>query len=354
MSTPLQAALGRLLRQERLTRSEARCLLESVFHDAGEEDLEREIGLAGILAALAARGESVEELVGFAEAMRAAVVDIGWHGAAMTVDICSTGGSPRRVMNISTAAAFAAAGAGATVAKHGNRSNTNACGAADVLEAAGLNLQFPASELGACLRENGIAFLFAPLLHPAMRRVARVRRALAARTAFNLLGPLTNPARAQAQIIGVPKPELVAKMAEALLALGTGHSFVIYAEDGIGEFSTTALNELAEINRGTISYYPVDARDLGLRRASLEELHCATKAEAVAALHDVLAGKPGPVNDIVSLNAAAVLVAAGKALDLRHGIALARAALSSGTAAQKLRNLVAHTHAGAGRTHSTV
>ena len=257
-------------------------------------------------------------------------------------------------MNISTAAAFAAAGAGATVAKHGNRSNTNACGAADVLEAAGVNLQFPARELGACLRANGIAFLFAPLLHPAMRRVARVRRALAARTVFNLLGPLTNPAGAQAQIIGVPKPELVMKMAEALLALGTGHSFVVHAEDGIGEFSTTAPNEMAEINRGTISYYSVDARDLGLRRAGLEELRCDTKAEAIAALKAVLGGAPGPASDIVSLNAAAVLVAAGQALDLRHGIELARRSLASGAAAKKLADLAAYSQAGAGQAHATV
>ncbi|MGH9392548.1 MAG: anthranilate phosphoribosyltransferase [Terriglobales bacterium] len=340
----LQGALDRMLRNQQLTRTEARTLLQQVFEEGDHDDAARDIAVAALLTALAMKGETVEEIVGFAQAMRAAAADIGLNGTEPSwVDTCGTGGRGLNILNISTAAAFTVAGAGVPVAKHGNRSNSNACGAADVLEAAGVNLEFPAERLGPCLHEIGIAFLFAPLLHPAMRRVRSVRRALGMRTVFNLLGPLTNPAGARAQVVGVPQAGLVVKMAEALLALGTDHSFVAYAHDGTGELTTTALNDVAEIHRGTISYYTLDARELGLRRAMLEELKCEGPAAALAALHRVLEGKPGADHDVVSLNAGAALVAAGKASDLRHGITLARESLAAGAAAEKLAALIEHT-----------
>jgi anthranilate phosphoribosyltransferase len=304
----------------------------------------RDMQIAALLGGLAAKGETVEEIVGFAEAMRAAVADIGLNGQPRnSVDTCGTGGSGRRVFNISTAAAFAAAGAGIAVAKHGNRSSTSVCGSADVLEAAGVNLAFPAERLGPCLQETGIAFLFAPLLHPAMRQVMPARRALRVRTIFNLLGPLTNPAGAPTQVVGVASPGVAAKLAAALLALGTRHSFVVYGADGLGEFSTAALNQVLEIHEGQIREFTLDARELGLRRPAPEELRCESQEDAVAGLQRVLAGERGACREIVCLNAAAALTAGGQAADLRQGIAMAEAALDSGAARGKLQALVAYT-----------
>lgn len=335
----VEQALQRLLRHQDLTREEARGVLEQVF--SGEAS---EAQLAAVLTGLAMKGETVDEIVGFAEAMRAAVADIGLNGAAQEcVDTCGTGGNPRPIFNISTAAALVAAGAGARVAKHGNRTSTSVCGSADVLEAMGVKLEFPAERLGACLREVGLVFLFAPLLHTAMRHVMPVRRALKVRTVFNILGPLTNPAGARAQVVGVATKELIAKMAESLQLLGTRHSFVVRSADGLGELSTTAVNHVAEIRAGTIQYYDLDARDLGLARAELQDLACGSKAEAEAMFRAVLRGESGSRLDMVCLNAAAALVAGGIAANWSEGLERARAAIASGAARAKLEQLVAFT-----------
>lgn len=333
-------ALRRLTARENLSREQARDLLEEMF--AGHSS---EAEIAGVLVGLAMKGESVDEIVGFAEAMRAAVADIGLEaGAGDYVDTCGTGGSARNCFNISTAAAFVAAGAGAAVAKHGNRTNASVSGSADVLEAAGVNLAFPAERLGACLRETGIVFLYAPLLHKAMHHVMPARRALGIRTIFNLVGPLTNPAGAQAQIVGVPSTMLIPVMAEALKRLGTRHSFVVRSEDGLGEFSTTAINWVAEVRGGEVREYRLDARKLGLARIQATELTCKSRGEAAAALIAVLEGQPGARRDIVCLNAAAALVAAERAQNLDAGLEMARAAIDSGAARAKLAALVSYTN----------
>lgn len=342
-------ALRRLMAREHLSREQARRLLQEIF--AGQAS---EAELAGVLVALAMKGESVDEIVGFAEAMRAAVVDIGLEDSdGRYVDTCGTGGSARNCFNISTAAAFVAAGAGAAVAKHGNRTNTSVSGSADVLESAGVNLAFPAERLGPCLRETGVVFLYAPLLHRAMHRVIPTRRALGIRTIFNLLGPLTNPAGARAQIIGVPSAALIPVMAEALLRLGTRHSFVVRSEDGLGEFSTTATTWVAEVKDGEIREYRLDARKLGLPRARIEDLTCRSREDAAGALAAVLEGETGARRDITCLNAAAALVAAERARDMNHGLELARTAIDSGAARAKLTALVSYTNQRSGDADPT-
>lgn len=342
----MHEVLERLLARQDLTRGEARLLGEAIFTGEVPDAL-----IAGLAVALAMKGETVPELVGFAEAMRAQAAEIGLATPRRAcVDTCGTGGNPRPVLNISTAAAFVVAGAGLTVAKHGNRTSTSVCGSADVLEELGVNLELPARFLGGCLEEVGIAFLYAPLLHGAMRYAMPARRALRVRTIFNLLGPLTNPAGADAQVVGVSAVELIAKMAGALQALGTRHSFVVRSQDGLGEFSTTAVNEVAEVRSGEITAYTLDARDLGLARANIADLVCTGKAQAVAAMKSVLDGQPGPLRDIVGLNAAAALVAGAGAANLEDGLALAWESLDSGAARAKMAALVAYTHGQAAGT----
>ncbi|MGH9519826.1 MAG: anthranilate phosphoribosyltransferase [Terriglobales bacterium] len=334
-------ALQKLLERRDLTREEARDLLAHAFTGSVTE-----AELAGILIALKMKGEAVEELVGFAQAMRAAVSDIGLGNGAVPVpcvDTCGTGGSARQIFNVSTAAAIVAAGAGAPVAKHGNRSNSSVCGSADVFEALGVNLEYPASALGECLRQVGLVFLYAPLLHGSMRHVGPVRKALKVRTVFNLLGPLTNPAGATAQVVGVSAMELIPVMAEALLRLGTRHSFVVRSEDGLGEFSTTGSNRVAEIHDGRVRQYRLAARDVGLEPAALPDLACDSKAEAIAMVQAVLDGQRGAPRDIVCFNAAATLIAHGSAADWKSGLEQARRAIDSGAARAKLNALAAYT-----------
>ena len=337
----LAQALQTLMARKDLSRGQARGLLNRVF--AGEAS---DAQVAGLLVALAMKGETVEEIVGFAEAMRAAVTDIGLglrgEGFAC-VDTCGTGGNERRTFNVSTAAAFVAAGAGQPVAKHGNRTSTSVSGSADVLERAGVNLEFPPERLGSCLRATGIVFLYAPLLHGAMKQVMPARRALQVRTIFNLLGPLTNPAGAGAQVVGVPATALIPTMANALLRLGTRHSFVVRSQDGLGELSTTALTDVAEVVEGQVHTYTIDAQTLGLPRARVDDLACASAEEAVKQLQSVLAGEPGPKRDVVCLNAAAALVAGGKATDLGEGLEMARESIDTGAARSKLEALAAFT-----------
>ncbi|MGH9476870.1 MAG: anthranilate phosphoribosyltransferase [Terriglobales bacterium] len=348
----MREVLQRLLAGEHLSRAEARELLAAILAGPAEaaERAAHDLRVAGVLVALRAKGETVEEIAGFAEAMRAAMLDIGVKGGPNGrprpwVDTCGTGGNARPVFNISTAAALAAAGAGQGVAKHGNRTSTSVCGSADVLEALGVRIELPPQRLGQCLEEIGIAFLFAPGLHPATRQVMPARRALGVRTIFNLLGPLTNPAGAEAQVIGVSEAELVAKLAQVLRLLGTRHSFVVRSQDGIGELSTTAVNEVAEVRDGEVRQYTLDARQLGLARVEFAALQCHRKEEAVAMMERVLAGEPGPLQDVVSLNAAAALIAGGQAADWSAGMEQARASLQSGAARRKLEELARFTQA---------
>ncbi|MGH9542219.1 MAG: anthranilate phosphoribosyltransferase, partial [Terriglobales bacterium] len=340
----LTAALRRVMAGEDLARDVARQALDAML--AGEAE---PMQIAGLLVALATKGETVDEIVGFAEAMRAAATLIAAPAAVTVsgtghdalaeapgspsprlVDTCGTGGDASGTFNISTATALVAAGAGLRIAKHGNRSLSSQCGSADVMEALGVKIDLPPARLAACLERTGFAFLYAPALHPAMRHVQPVRRALRVRTIFNLLGPLTNPAGAGGQVVGVYARAWVGKLAEALRALGAGHAFVVHGEDGLDEVSTTAPTAIAELRDGRVREYVLRAADLGLPPARLADLQGGDAAANAALIRAVLAGEPGPRRDIVALNAAAALLAGGLAGDWPAALARAQAALDSG------------------------
>jgi len=306
--------------------------------------------IAALLVALHMKGETVEEIVGFAEAIRAAAVPLDLHATSVLdasgtgrdalVDTCGTGGDASGTFNISTATAFVVAGAGVRVAKHGNRSMTSKCGSADVMEALGVNINLPTNQLATCLAQVGIAFLFAPALHSAMKHVQSTRRALQLRTVFNLLGPLTNPARATCQVVGVYSAELVEKLAEALSMLGLHRALVVHGSDGLDEITITGPTRIGEVRSGQVHTYEVTPEEFCLPRASLEAIAGGDAATNANLIREVLSGKKSPRRDIVLLNAAAALVAAGKSDHLRDAVPQAAQAIDSGAAAAKLQALV--------------
>ena len=310
--------------------------------------------IAALLVALHMKGETVEEIVGFAEAIRAAAVPLNLHGDSVLdasdtgrdalVDTCGTGGDASGSFNISTATAFVVAGAGVRVAKHGNRSVTSKCGSADVMEALGVNINLPAAQIAASLEQVGIAFLFAPAMHSAMKHVQTARRELHLRTVFNLLGPLTNPARATCQVVGVYSADLVEKLAEALSMLGLRRALVVHGSDGLDEITITASTRIAEVRDGQVHSYDVAPEEFGLQRATLEEISGGDAAHNATLIREILAGKKSARRDIVLLNGAAALVAAGRADHLRDAVPLAAKAIDSGMAAEKLSALVNFSH----------
>lgn len=307
--------------------------------------------IGGLLTALRVRGETVEELVGFASAMRRHVTPIFADGARGVdresfVDTCGTGGDAAPTFNVSTAAAFVAAGAGARVAKHGNRSSSSRAGSssADVMEALGVRLDVPPMRMGEAIQSVGIGFLFAPALHPAMRHVMRARTELKMRTVFNLLGPLTNPAGAGAQVLGVYDESLVDTIAHALAELGSTRAFVVHGVGGLDEISLAGETRVGEVRGGTVRLYNVTPEDFGLRRAPLSELTGGDAAANADTIRRILGGEPGPRRDIVLANTAAALVAVGRAKDFAAGAQLAAQAIDSGAARAKLHALVAFTN----------
>jgi anthranilate phosphoribosyltransferase len=297
--------------------------------------------IAGFAIAIKMKGETAAELTGFARALREhmIVVDAGDDFKNNLVDTCGTGGDLSGTFNISTVAAFVMAGAGARVAKHGGRSATSQTGSADVLEALGVRISMTPEEAASAIREIGIGFLFAPNLHPAMRYAAPVRRELKLRTVFNLIGPLANPARAGAQLIGTPSPEAAKLMAEALAALGTGHSFIVHGHDGLDEITTTGPTDVYEVWTGRFVKHLWMPSDFGVKRAFGESLLGGDAARNAQIAREILAGAGGPMRDIVIVNAAAGLVAAGLANDLRHSVQLAEKSIDSGAASKKLNDL---------------
>jgi anthranilate phosphoribosyltransferase len=333
---------------ESLSRVEARTVMAEVL--AGQCT---DSQVAALLVALHMKGESVEEIVGFAEAIRAAAtpmnlfsgLDVSGTGRDALVDTCGTGGDASGTFNISTATALVVAGAGVRVAKHGNRSITSKCGSADVMEALGVNLSLPADRLAQCLQVAGIAFLFAPAMHSAMKRVQTARRELRLRTVFNLLGPLTNPAGASAQVVGVYSVELVDKLAEALSMLGLHRALVVHGLDGLDEITITGLTRVAEVREGKVRTYEVTPEEFGLDRAPLEEISGGDAVANAAIIREILAGRKSPRRDVVLLNASAALVAAGKTDRLADALPLAVASIDSGAAAKKLEALVRFTDA---------
>jgi len=339
--------------RQSLSREEAREVMSEVLSGKCTD-----AQIAALLVALHMKGETVEEIVGFAEAIRAAAtpleiyrnstVDVSDTERDALVDTCGTGGDASGTFNISTASALVVAGAGVRVAKHGNRSVTSKCGSADVMEALGVNINPPPARLAACLEEVGIAFLFAPALHSAMKYVQTARRELRLRTVFNLLGPLTNPARASAQVVGVYSAELVEKLAEAFSMLGVRRALVVHGADGLDEITITASTRIAEVRDGRVRSYEVTPEEFGLRRAPIEEIAGGDAVANTAIIRDVLAGEQSPRRDVVLLNAAAALVAAGRADHLGDALPLAAKSIDSGAAAEKLDALVRFTNAHSG------
>lgn len=298
--------------------------------------------IAAFLVGLRMKGETVAELVGFARAMRQMAQRVPVElGGEPLLDTCGTGGDGAGTFNISTVAAFVVAGAGVRVAKHGNRSISSACGSADLMDRLGIKLALDPAELARAIREVGIGFLFAPALHPAMRHAQPARLELKMRTVFNLLGPLANPAGANVQIVGAPSAAAARLMAEALAQLGLYRGFVVHGSDGLDEITTTGPTLVLEIASGAVREYTVTPDDFGLPAASAGDLRGGDAAVNERIARDILAGVRGPRRDIVLANAAAALVAAGKARHFREGVALAADSIDSGAARRKLEELAA-------------
>jgi anthranilate phosphoribosyltransferase len=347
-------ALHRLANQSQsLSRAEARDVMAEVL--AGRCS---DAQIAALLTALRMKGETVEEIVGFAEAIRAAAAPLPIErvnalavtgtgrdalaeesAADSLVDTSGTGGDASGTFNISTATALVAAGACVRVAKHGNRSISSKCGSADVVEALGVNIQLSPERAAQCLREVGICFLYAPNLHPAMKQVQAVRRELRMRTMFNLLGPLTNPARASGQVVGVYALDLVEKLAEALSMLGLRRALVVHGMDGLDEITITGTTRIAEAREGSVRTYEVEPEEFGMQRATLQDISGGDATQNAEIIRGLLRGEKSPRRDVVVLNAAAALVAAGRTDHIAQAVPLAVEAIDSGAAAAKLEGL---------------
>ena len=337
---PPQSHLKQIIEERRtLSREAAHALMQQIL--AAELS---EVQLAAVLSALATRGEAPSEIAGFVDVMRAAATPVPLELAErdLLVDTCGTGADLSGTFNISTAAALVAAAAGATVAKHGNRAVTSQCGSADVLEALGIPVGLSPTDGAAALRKQRFAFFHAPSLHPAMKIVMPVRRALGIRTIFHLVGPLSNPAGASAQVMGVYAPHLVPVVAEAMALLGTRHAFVVHGtakDTGLDEISVSGPSQIAEVRNGTVALSSLAPEDVGLERAPIETLRGGDAATNAAILEAIFSGERSPRRDIVLLNAAAVLVASDLAPTLTEGIAKAAHAIDSGAVNALLANL---------------
>jgi anthranilate phosphoribosyltransferase len=296
--------------------------------------------IAGFLIALRAKGETVDEIAAAAEVMRDLSTKVPLAGVGHLVDTCGTGGDGAHTFNISTAAAFVAAAAGANVAKHGNRSVSSKSGSADVLEAAGVNLNLTPAQVAECVAAVGVGFLFAPNHHGAMKHAIGPRREMGVRTLFNLLGPLTNPALAQQQVIGVFSPQWLVPLAEVLARLGSRHVLVVHADDGMDEISIGAPTRITELHNGKISSYTVTPEQFGIKRAALSGLAVGSAAQSLERVNSVLDKGPGPALDIVALNAGAAIYAAGISASLEHGVQRAREVIESGAAREKFNSFI--------------
>jgi anthranilate phosphoribosyltransferase len=332
----IQAVISKLLDGSQLARAEARAVMDEIMRG---EATPAQIG--GFLIALRAKGETTDEITGCAEAMRDHVLAVRPRRDDL-VDTAGTGGDGAHTINISTAAALVAAAAGAAVAKHGNRAVSSACGSADVLEALGFALELEPQRIAESIDELGFGFLFAPSHHPAMRHAAAVRKELATRTVFNVLGPLTNPAGARAQVVGVYSPELVRTIAEVLARLGARRAYVVHGGGGIDELSPVGPNLVAEVVDGQVRERRLDPEaELGIPRCNVDDLRGGSPAENAEAIHEVFAGKNGGRRDAILLNAAGAIAASGHAADLREGLEVARRTIDSGAAGERLELLAA-------------
>jgi len=342
----ISTALHKLINDgNSLGREEAQAVMVQIL-SGGATDVQ----IAALLTALRMKGETADEIAGFAEAVRIAatfqdpILDSDGTERDVVVDTCGTGGDGGGSFNISTAAAFVVAGASTKVAKHGNRSVSSRCGSADVIEALGVNLAAAPAMLAHCLREIGIVFLFAPSLHPAMKRVQPIRRDLKLRSAFNLLGPLTNPAKASAQVIGVYADPLVEKFARALITLGIRRSLVVHGSDGLDEITITGPTKVGEGRGEWFRVYEVTPEEFGLKRAPLDAIAGGDVQQNAEIIRDILNGKKSPCRDVVLMNAAAALMTAGRANSVGEAMPLAIDSLDSGAARTKLNLLVEFTN----------
>ena len=329
----IKESIAKLAEGQKLSREEAHAAMLEIM--SGEAT---PVQIASYITALRIRGESPEVIAGSAAAMREKFTAV--HAPTdVVVDTCGTGGDGAHTFNISTGAAFVAAGAGVIVAKHGNRSVSSKCGSADVLAALGVKIDVTAEEMTACLKAIGIAFLFAPSLHPAMKFAIGPRREIGIRTIFNILGPLSNPAGARYGVLGVYDRELAFTLAEAAAALGAKRLFVVHGLDGLDEITTTTATRIAEVNDGQVKTYEIKPSDFGIPTAAKKDLVGGEVAENADCIRKILSGEKGPRRDIVLLNAAAAIVAGQKAKDLKEGIAAAAHSIDSGAAKQKLEKL---------------
>lgn len=299
--------------------------------------------IAAFLTALNGKGATIEELTAAVRVMRGHVTRVR-AGGGVILDTCGTGGDTKGTFNISTAVAFVASGAGITVAKHGNRSVSSCCGSADILEALGVNINMDVAKIERCLNEAGIAFLFAPNLHPAMKYAMPARKQIGARTMFNILGPLSNPASATHQLVGVYDQGLTQTMAQVLQNLGTAHAMVVCGDDGLDEITTTAKTRISEVRGKSLRTYEVEPGDFGIDRSSLKDIMGGTVPDNAKILLDVLNSQPGPKRDIVVLNASAAIYAADRASSIKEAIKAACDSIDSGRALKKLELLREHSN----------
>jgi len=329
----IKKAISSLVSGRSLSMDEAARVMEEIMNG---EVTPAQFG--AFVTALRIKGETVDEIAGLAKTMRARAIPVNVEG--QVVDTCGTGGDGMHTFNISTVTAFLAAGAGLKVAKHGNRAMSSRCGSADVLEALGVKIELSAEQVQRCLQEVGIGFMFAPSFHPAMKYAAAPRREIGIRTVFNILGPLTNPAGASAQVVGVADETLVEKLALVLQSLGCHHALVVHSEDGLDEITITDKTLVCELKDDSINTYYISPEDCGLSRAGLDSLKGGTADENATLLRSILAGTPGPQRDVVLLNAAAVLLAGDMVETLEQGVALAREVIDNGRAMTKLEQLI--------------
>ncbi len=332
----IQQALQKSLNKQNLTVAEMREVMRIIM-SGGATDAQ----IAGFLVALRCKGETVDEIAAAVEVMRELASKVPITGGHI-VDTCGTGGDGANTFNISTTCAFVVAAAGGQVAKHGNRSVSSSCGSADVLEAAGVNLDLSAEQVAQCVHEIGVGFLFAPKHHGAMKHSINVRKEMGVRTLFNLLGPLSNPASAPNQLIGVFSKDWVEPLAQVLLKLGSQHVLVVSAEDGLDEISIASETYVAELKDGTVSTYKITPEQFGLQRASLAELSVTNAASSLNMIKSVLDNQPSAALDIVLLNAGAAIYAANITDTLNEGIENARQVIASGTARGKLDALISY------------
>jgi anthranilate phosphoribosyltransferase len=342
-------AIKKAVDRRNLSAEEAEAALDQIMSgDCSDAQI------AALLTALRMKGETVDELTGFARVMRRRAVsvrprsqvsaDMGGTEREALIDTCGTGGDVSGSFNISTASAFVVAGCGVRVAKHGNRSVSSRCGSADVMEALGVKIELEPRRIAQAIDEIGIGFLHAPLLHEAMKHVARARREMGIRTIFNMLGPLTNPAGANTQVIGVYAAQLTEVLAEALKALGTSRAMVVHGSDGLDEITISAESNITELKDGELSRYTISPEDFGLKRAKLEEIRGGDASQNSRMILETLRGDGGARRDVVLLNAAAALVACNRAKDFKEGAQLAADSIDSGRAMAKLERLIEFTN----------